>query len=116
MSRGASVGGLFRFQYGWRWDHRFKFLLAPKTFFDFRLEADGRLNKRSRQLRRPYPINARISAIVTRVYALVATMPGYSRSICPHPPRRTPLWGNRSGAYTGTRYAGFVGCIPSGAQ
>ena len=44
-------------------------------------------------MRRPYPINARISAIVTRVYVLVTMMPRYSRSICSRPSRRTPLWG-----------------------
>jgi hypothetical protein len=49
--------------------------------------------EKGRQVRRPYPINARISAIVTRVYVLVTMMPRYSRSICWHPSRQTPLWG-----------------------
>ena len=65
----------------------------------------------ARQLRQPYRMNTKISAIATSVYVLVTVMPRYSRSIVSSILQGKPRSGGTgAGTYTenGTQYPGLV--------
>jgi hypothetical protein len=67
-------------------------------------------NERGRQLRRPYRMNTRMSAIATSVYVLVTVMPRYSRSILSSILQGKPRSEPGAGPYTenGPQYPGLV--------